>query len=328
MQPRSALVSALIFAGVLSAATPSFAYCRSTTCVGDCPRDDAGCKTTGTPLQWPAVCVGFSLQRDGSEHIPIDVLRATVQDSFAAWADIDCGAGALASIGLAELDDITCQKSEYDKSGPNANAIIVQDTKWDYHGPYDTLAKTTVTFDPSTGQILDADIEINHAYNEITTGEASVVYDLRSILTHEIGHFLGLDHTDDPAATMYADYEPGSTEQRSLEDDDTAGLCAVYPPGRAGVCDATPRGGLADYCKGETPAKDAGGGCDIASPSVPQTGTLPGPGTPLFGLALAASLALFRRHTERRNAARRNTAPRNTAPRDTSGRHTSKQKTT
>ncbi|MFO0589383.1 MAG: matrixin family metalloprotease [Polyangiaceae bacterium] len=287
MLTRSALISALAVASLLAAVTPAHAYCRSTTCTGDCPRDDAGCKTTGEKLQWPRVCVGFSLQKDGSVNIPMDVLRTTVQDSFAAWADIDCGGGDLASIGLAELDDITCHEAEYDKAGPNANAIIVQDTKWDYHGPDDTLAKTTVTFDPKTGQILDADIEINHAYNEITTGDANVVYDLRSILTHEIGHFLGLDHSDDPASTMYADYEPGSTEQRSLEDDDIAGLCDAYPPGRAGVCDATPNGGLADYCKGESPPKDTGG-CDIPSSPAAETGNL-------LGLGVAAALACLRR---------------------------------
>ncbi len=267
-----ALAASVAFA-ILVSTSEAHAWCRSTTCTGDCPRDENDCKTTGEKLSWKGVCVGFSLQKDGSVNIPLDELRATVQDSFAAWADIDCGGGELASIGIAELEDVTCHHAEHDNGGPNSNAIIVQDTKWDYHGPDDTLAKTTVTYDSKTGEILDADIEINHAYNEITTGDGNVVYDLRSILTHEIGHFLGLDHSADPASTMYADYEPGSTEQRTLEDDDFAGLCDAYPPGREGVCDSTPRGGLADLCKGEVAAEQSTG-CTVAPSPPGNTGTL------------------------------------------------------
>jgi hypothetical protein len=291
--PRPLLTLALAALGILASASEARAFCRSTACTGDCPRDENGCKTTGEPLSWKGVCVGFSLQKDGSVNIPPGELRAAVQDSFAAWADIDCGGGQLASIGIGELDDVSCHHAEYDKGGPNANAILVQDTKWDYHGPDDTLAKTTVTFDAKTGEILDADIEINHAYNEITTSDAKVVYDLRSILTHEIGHFLGLDHSADPAATMYADYSPGSVEERTLEDDDRAGLCAVYPPDRKGVCDSTPRGGLGDACA-DDPATDKAAGCSLAtSPSAPN-------GTGMLLAFVAAGLVWKRRRVARR----------------------------
>ncbi len=289
MSPSRLLLPTLAALTALFTAREAHAFCRSTTCTGDCPTDENGCKTTGEKLAWKGVCVGFSLQKDGSEHIPIDVLRATVEDSFAAWADVDCGGGALATIGIAELDDVSCHRAEYVSGGPNANVVMVQDTKWDYHGPFDTLAKTTVTYDTNTGEIFDADIEINHAYNEITTGDANVVYDLRSIVTHEIGHFLGLDHTADPAATMYADYDPGSTEQRTLEDDDLAALCEAYPPDRQGVCESTPRGGLADLCDGEEPAGSGdSAGCELTPP--PSTG-----GTALLPLTAALALAYLRR---------------------------------
>ena len=296
MIPVRRLLPALAALAALLSTSPARAWCRSTTCTGDCPLDENGCKTTGEKLQWKGVCVGFSLQKDGSEHIPIDVLRATVEDSFAAWTDIDCGGGALATIGIAELDDVSCHRAEYVNGGPNANIVMVQDTKWDYHGPFDTLAKTTVTYDTKTGEIFDADIEINHAYNEITTGDANVVYDLRSILTHEIGHFLGLDHSPDPASTMYSDYEPGSTEQRTLEDDDFAALCDAYPPDRQGVCESTPRGGLGDLCDGEgETGGDTGSGCEVSAPSNSDV-----PALSVLGVALATAL-LRRRNTDRKD---------------------------
>src|SRR5699024_8463860 len=52
--------------------------------------------------------------------------------------------------------------------------------------------------------------------------------DLQSIATHEIGHNLGLGHSDYRDATMYFAYQ-GGTGARSLSEDDIAGVCALYP---------------------------------------------------------------------------------------------------
>ena len=64
-------------------------------------------------------------------------------------------------------------------------------------------------------------------------------YDLPSILTHEVGHFLGMAHSTEPCTvggddcpTMNPFYTTGSDAYRSLEADDVAGICAVYPPSR------------------------------------------------------------------------------------------------
>jgi hypothetical protein len=250
-------------AALLTGAAPAASFCRSTTCTGDCPRDGDGCKTTGQPLAWPGLCVGFSIQKDGTVNLPMAEVRPVIEQSFANWSDLDCGKG-VASIAYSELDDVSCHASEYNPGGPNANVILFQDNKWRYHGADDTLAKTTVTFDADTGEIFDADIEINQAYNEFTVGDDRVVYDLESVLTHEIGHFLGLDHSPDPVATMNAGYEEGSTELRTLAADDVAGLCTIYPPGRTGKCDPTPKGGLGDACVQPHDDDGSGKGCTIA----------------------------------------------------------------
>lgn len=281
-------------AALLLGAASASAFCRSTTCTGgDCPRDDDGCKTTGTPIAWPGVCVGFSLQRDGTTHIPLSDVRLAVEKSFATWSEIPCKIGT-ASILFAELDDVSCHRTEYDGSKPNANVILFQDTKWTYNGPNDTLAKTTVTFDADTGEIFDADIEVNHAYNEFTTGDDHVVYDLESVLTHEIGHFLGIDHSPDPDATMYAGYDEGSIEQRSLEADDTEALCQIYPSSRSGKCEPEPKNGLSDEC-GQAPAKadpkEEGGGCALTTPSTDAT--------PVALLVSALALSAARRRRRR-----------------------------
>ena len=238
------------------------AFCRSTTCAGaDCPRDEDGCKTTGKELFWRSRCVGFSVQKDGTANLPMEEVRAVIEAGFLAWTDLPCEVGA-ATIAFSSLDDVACRKAEFSPDGANANVVMFQDSKWDYAGVENNLAKTTVTYDTGTGEILDADLELNFAFNELTVGDDAVVYDLASIVTHEIGHFIGLDHSPDPLATMFAGYEEGSTIQRTLEDDDIAGVCAAYPPGRDATCAPQPRGGLGDACAGDE--EEEGGGCAAA----------------------------------------------------------------
>jgi MYXO-CTERM domain-containing protein len=259
-----------VLAALTLASAPASAFCRSTTCTGDCPRDEDGCKTTGEPLAWPGLCVGVSLQRDGTANHPMDDVRSAIEAAIVAWSEIDCGDGP-ASLAFSPEDDVSCKRAEYNEDAPNANVILFQDTRWEYKGVDNNLAKTTVTFDPDTGEIFDADIEINHAYNEFTIGDDAIVYDLQSVVTHEIGHMIGLDHTPEVSATMFAGYEPGTIEIRTLDVDDVDALCTVYPPGRAGKCDPTPRNGLGDACGGEATGEDEGdaGGCSVGHGEAP-----------------------------------------------------------
>jgi len=76
------------------------------------------------------------------------------------------------------------------------------------------------------------------------------------VLTHEVGHLIGLDHTPDFSATMYAGYEPGTTEQRSIEEDDLLAVCAAYPPERDATCAPDPKGGIGFECGGVAPGAD------------------------------------------------------------------------
>lgn len=189
-------------------------------------------------------------------------------------------------------DDVECRRAEYNDGGANANVVMFQDYKWEYEGVDNTLAKTTVTYDTETGEILDSDMEMNHAYNEFTTVDDEVVYDLQSIMTHEFGHFIGLDHTPDFSATMNAGYQEGTVELRTIEDDDIAGLCAAYPPGREAKCIPTPKGGFTSECAGDPIAEDEGG-CSVASGSV--AGSTPDDPVDWAWLAGLGLLALGRR---------------------------------
>ncbi len=81
------------------------------------------------------------------------------------------------------------------------------------------LGVTVTTADEFTGEILEGDIIINTAYNYSAT-------QLADVITHEIGHFVGLGHAPINGATMYYQWVDG---QQDLSLDDISGIAALYP---------------------------------------------------------------------------------------------------
>jgi hypothetical protein len=289
------LLAAAAAAAISASAAAADAFCRSTTCTGpECLRDEQECKTTGAALTWASSCVGYSLQQDGTVNLSMIQVRKVIRAAFVAWTDLPCEDGN-ASIGFVEQDDVECQRTEFNEDQANANIVLFQDNAWRYKGIDNTLAKTTVTFDESSGEILDADIEVNHAYNEFTVSDQNVKYDLLSVITHEVGHFIGMDHSPDYDATMFAGYDQGTIDLRTLEQDDIDGACAAYPSDRGAVCEPTPRNGFGYYC-GEDTAVDEG--CSLAAGPRGRTG-----GAALVALALLAVARRGRRRVRRLTAA-------------------------
>ena len=256
-------LAAASFALALSA--HSQAYCLTYTCdakKGDCPLDpETGCNIGGFPLYWASSVVSFDVQQDGSKRqgISYDQLHTVVVNAFARWQQATCDEqGNHPSIELKDFGKVECAKPEYNKSQPNQNVITFHDSEWPYkNSGAETLALTTVFFSPETGEIYDANIELNSYDAQFVIGASQADDehdDLNAVLTHEIGHFLGLSHSRDGEATMYASYKPGMT---TLEADDVAAICASLPPGRTlgplGDPPGVPRHGFSTECGGPEP---------------------------------------------------------------------------
>jgi len=105
------------------------------------------------------------------------------------------------------------------------------------------LALTFVAYRVSDGVIEDADIVLNSAdFAWVTAGAGCKTgYDLESAMTHELGHALGLAHSADHDATMFATGGPCEVGKRDLTADDQAGIDELYPapvPMPMGGCSA------------------------------------------------------------------------------------------
>jgi hypothetical protein len=304
------VAAALAFVSLVAGGSNAWAFCRSRTCneldpTQHCEKVD-NCVISGYELWWSTSCVSFDAQADGSKTLGIDAATVTdvVGRAFAPWLAADCGTGT-PSMAVGTYGPVSCDEPEnpdpknshqYNRTTEKgANVVMFRDDVWPYPGSTDAYALTTVTFDPNSGRIYDADIEINSADFDIAVD--SDTYDLQSILTHEVGHFLGMAHaaSADLKSTMRQRWIGTGQDLRILSDDDSAGICDAYPPERSAPKDCEPLNGLADGC--HVAKEKESSGCTLA-PARSQ-------GDPASNMLLLSAGLLAVRSSGRRRVARR-----------------------
>lgn len=270
---------------IASVSIDASAYCRTSTggISAGCHPSGSDCCTVGKPIFWRTACVGFSMQQDGTGKRDISYVRAsrTIAQGFNVWTSASCPGGqssSRVSIDVRQLPPVECGDVQTKLDAPNQNMIVFRDASWPHNDPDNTLALTTVSFDTSTGEIRGADLEFNTANIPIACPSLSSTdvtdsscfdgpplsgtsFDFASIATHELGHFLGMAHSNDTSATMTPQYSSGQYTLRTLTADDIAGICNIYPPDGTrntgmggqektpeGPCDPTPLNGFTTTC--------------------------------------------------------------------------------
>jgi hypothetical protein len=211
-------------------------------------------------LYWPTRTLSYYVSREGYSKLPLQEVVGAVRRSFDTWSAPSCTDVSFVYRGLTdEIEtNFTRQPNEHpdyrnvirwrESAWPPRDATIqgassasdgfdpedpaiIDPTELDSSVTADQLALTLLVYSKRTGKIYDADIEVNGAFFDWSTetGRASDVADIQNVVTHEVGHLLGLAHSDETEATMYGYQDLGDTTRRDLHQDDIDALCAIYP---------------------------------------------------------------------------------------------------
>lgn len=159
--------------------------------------------------------------------LPANAVVSAVQAGADAWALQSTAAFAFTYSGLSSQTTNT-----YD----GVNLVLFRNAS-----SGSTIA-TTYSWFNSSG-LLDTDIvfwDAGFQFFAGTTGCSGGFY-IEDIAVHEFGHALGLGHSTFASATMYPSVSACNSSNRSLDEDDLAGVLAIYGP-RPLAGPATPTG--------------------------------------------------------------------------------------
>ncbi|MGB0678993.1 MAG: matrixin family metalloprotease [Polyangiales bacterium] len=299
---RGAILVAGVVLTLLDQAEVAQAWCRMTTVQSTPGPSSAPCPTEGIPLAWQRRCISYAVDIQGTAGLSLNQARDLIDAAFQTWAALDCGTGSPLLQVRQLVQPSNCQEAAFCRHGANVNTVaFIDDWEARDYDPF-AFAITTVFTNAKTGEIVDADMQINERLGPyadcpsvdvpndpdpqgcpLVPGQPTPV-DLRNIVTHEVGHFLGLGHTpDDVRATMYEETLAGEVRKRSLRPDDIEGYCAAYTQDTLPlVCNFAPEGGLELSCTADSPCPGAiafpQSGCDcrlaVTAPAGPWLAAL------------------------------------------------------
>lgn len=220
-------------------------------------------KTTaaGHRVRWTAPRVELALGPVSANTFTRAQAASALREASAAWSEVP-GAPAFAVVERPEL--------RFDLGAivhDGVNGVYVLE-RWPFADR--RLAVTISVYAEDTGVLIEADVLVNGEMPLATSG-AAADFDLTLVLTHELGHVLGLDESDVPEATMWPDIRRGEIERRALAPDDVDGVTALYPAARSPM--------------------RAGAGCSVSGRA---------PARWWIALALVALVALARERAERK----------------------------
>jgi hypothetical protein len=232
----------------------------------------------GNYLYWESGCVFITPDAAGTKEIAGDAEFTAITQSIAQWNTAIKGCSYMqlmeetprdVETGRDMVNIIKFRDTSWCRPASGDDPARCH--------PQSAAGITTATYvdDSSSdrdGAIVDADIELNGVDFAIglggqTLGQESCLSELKNTLTHELGHLLGLEHTclaqgdpprvDDKGnpvpscnqamqgnvtvileATMFNYQNCGERSKESLEADDIAAACGIYPSAEdPGTCE-------------------------------------------------------------------------------------------
>ncbi len=169
----------------------------------------------GYALGWSKTPIQFFVNPANPYGLTDDEVEDAALDAAESWEAV----GAAIQFEYLGFTD----KAEKGFDGEN---VVYFDETWEEG---EGKAAMTYNWSTDTGDIVAFDIGINAIDLDWSVDEAVPSMDLQNTLAHELGHVLGLGHSDiDDLATMHELTESGELIKRTLRPDDENGLLSIY----------------------------------------------------------------------------------------------------
>jgi hypothetical protein len=195
----------------------------------------------GVPVSWRRFPIPYVMDARGmGDYFRTHELRGAVGSEVAAtelafftWQQARCGALKTRLAFLYQgLSSSATPGYDRNCSNCNTNLVIFHSTPGSWPFDKQLIVQTSLSYENSTGEIFDADIQVNvehFPFSTQTDNEEHQFFDLQSVLTYAVGQFLGLENSDIPEATMAPTLGQKELGKRTLKPDDINGVCEIYP---------------------------------------------------------------------------------------------------
>jgi hypothetical protein len=170
-------------------------------------------------VHWEDKEITLGLDRNTpSRTVPPEGVRQAIEGAIAAWNSVG---GTVPRMRLV--------------SGPDPK-VRIRFCRGKWAGEQNELGRSEFIADIRTGLVTSAAIEFNECERYFAAPDevGEERFDLQSAVAHELGHILGLAHSNNPASLMYPTGGTGAV--RSPHSEDRSALGAIYgwtPPARA-----------------------------------------------------------------------------------------------